>query len=69
MPYYTLERVSDHEQFSWVAANDAEALFHFSEEVGCKLTLEGDGPPPFLFESRMDPIGWVKPNIPVYSIS
>jgi hypothetical protein len=69
MPYYNLKRMSDEQEFATAAATDAEALFYFSRDAGEQLTLDGDGPPPYLLGKRMEPLGWVDLNIAVYAAS
>ena len=66
MPFYNLRIVSTHVTQSEVCSGDIEALARFSQLVGFDLTFEGDGPSDFLMAKRHEPLGWVKPAIPVW---
>jgi hypothetical protein len=69
MPYYNLKRLADGQDFDTPAGDDDEAFFYLSREVGEELTLEGEGPPPYLLGKRMEPMGWVNTDIAVYKKS
>ena len=49
------------------AKNRLEALSHFGKELNRKLTLNGDGPAPFLLDEWEQGPHWTNHQIPVYA--
>jgi hypothetical protein len=66
MPRYQLRRVADQKVFTAVRESTDLALFYFSVLTGDELSLDGRGPPPYLFGSRITPVGPVDARTPVY---
>lgn len=54
MPRYALWRQVDDYTYTEQAADDEQALIAFGQSLGLELTLEGDGPCPFMLGRRED---------------
>ena len=66
MALYRLQRVADQKLFSAQRENTDAAMFYFSVLTGEALSLNGDGPPPYLLGSRVTPVGRIDTTVPVY---
>jgi len=63
---YTLLIVSQRKTLQTTAPGRREAIADFGKELGCNLSLEGDGPPAYLLDEWEGSPHWVNPTIPVF---
>lgn len=54
MPRYALWRQSDDYTYTEQASDDEQALIAFGQSLGMELTLEGEGPCPYMMGRRED---------------
>lgn len=54
MPRYALWRLQDDRTYTEQAADDSEALIVFGQSLGMELTLQGEGPCPYMLGRRED---------------
>jgi hypothetical protein len=54
MPRYALWRQADDRTYTEQASDDEQALIAFGQILGVELTLEGEGPCPFMLGRRDD---------------
>ena len=67
MTHYSLLDVNQQKTFPLpYARTRPEALSCFGKELNRKLTLNGDGPAPFLLDEWEEDTHWTNHQIPVY---
>lgn len=54
MPRYALWRQADDYTYTEQATDDEEALIAFGQSLGLELTLQGEGPCPYMLGRRED---------------
>jgi hypothetical protein len=67
VPYYNLLIIDQHKTLSTPALDRNHALAIFGDEIGVKLTLEGDAAAAYLLDEWEIGPHWVNPTIPVFA--